>query len=374
MKHTKKLVAVFVVCLMLITPALAHEHEADGETEQPSVSLWAQAEIEQAAELGLIPSSGLPMDYSSPLTREELQLLAMQYLAVQNHTDLNSFYQLISYYLAEKNEDGEDIQVFSDGSLEDSYAYAIGLMNGVGDNLFDPDRPCTRQEASVVLMRSYIICGGVSESGSADQFADADAIADWAIDSVATLTGWGVIQGMDNGKFEPEGTCTVEQGIVLFLRLYQSAPVSGLQNNVSTLFSYEQCSDYLNSLLRNEEDSVGYRKSLQIDGPDASFVRLEFEGVPHSTSSFYLIHREGGIQCIDLGICNLYYREVNSQLELENPHFTDDGLAFTCTVSLESDVPSSQFDENAAPLHEKGIYEITLPVYGTGTGTAEKIG
>ena len=367
----KTALALLLSAALLCGQALAHSHPGGSETGGPKTSSWAQNEVARAGELGLLPSTGLPEDYSAPMTRREFRLLMMQFIARQNCSDLDSFQKLIAFYLAEQVENGTS--AFSDGSLEDAYAYAIGLVQGDGTGAFRPEDTVTRQEAAVMLVRVYAICGGSFPAAEALNFQDAGEIPEWAVSSVAALAEWGIVKGNDEGCFAPEGLCTVEQGIALLLRLYNGALVSRERGNVTPLFSYGQVMTYLDSLLPVGSNHPAHTKSLQVEGPEATLIRLEPVGVMGGTSFIFMVHRQGGLCRVDLGICNTPYGEPNHQLILENGAFTEDGTAFTCTVTLKEDVISTFTEPAGVLLHEKGTYLIAVPVDAPDRGSAEKL-
>lgn len=51
------------------------------------------------------------------------------------------------------------------------------------------------------------------------EFNDNDTIAPWAVDAVGWVQETGIMQGDENGNFNPSEEHTVEQSIVTFVRL-----------------------------------------------------------------------------------------------------------------------------------------------------------
>ncbi|MEG2455041.1 MAG: hypothetical protein RSC08_02210 [Oscillospiraceae bacterium] len=350
---------------MLITPAFAHSHPGDPEPPKPTISLWAQPEVEQARTLGLIPVRSLPDDYSTPLTRKDFGLLAMQFIAIQNHFDLAYLDEMISWYLAAPKEADPSEGVAILGGSAEPYACFLTLVKGKEAGGYDPNESITRQEAANLLMQAYTICGGTATKNITTDFQDAGAIDDGALKSVAALVNWNVIHGVD-GKFAPQEPCSVEQGIVLFLRLFENAPVSRKHGNVVSVFTYEQCLAYMSSLVE-KSDKVGYRQSLRIDGNQGSFIRLEIEGVMIGGSLFFILNKNGGIEQVDLGLCNSQ-TGANRNMVLENPQFSDHGLSFSCTVTLQEDVIAYHGTPEGILLHEKGVYHISIDMEALGQG------
>ncbi|MDR3120097.1 MAG: S-layer homology domain-containing protein, partial [Clostridiales bacterium] len=87
-------------------------------------------------------------------------------------------------------------------------------------NLFAPDRPITREELTAILKRR-------ADSASAalpvireyTGFPDEAKIADYAKDAVEAFFEAGVINGKDNGLFDPTGPATRAEFAAMLRRL-----------------------------------------------------------------------------------------------------------------------------------------------------------
>jgi|AGTN01.3.fsa_nt_gi hypothetical protein len=75
---------------------------ADTTISQPAVSSWAQDEVSQAKQLGLIPNSLISSNYQEPITRQQYIEIAMEYVSLQQNCDSYSLKGLASFYLAKK--------------------------------------------------------------------------------------------------------------------------------------------------------------------------------------------------------------------------------------------------------------------------------
>ncbi len=76
-----------------------------------------------------------------------------------------------------------------------------------------PDQPITREEMAAIMVRAL---PDAAADGTAADFADADAISDWARDAVAQAAQLGLMQGKDDGLFAPdEGATRAEAATVL---------------------------------------------------------------------------------------------------------------------------------------------------------------
>lgn len=79
-----------------------------------------------------------------------------------------------------------------------AWAYAEGLIEGFPDGTFRPNAPITRQEYAAMVARTI----DVLEAGELD-FADANAISNWALDYVYTVAEAGWMIGDTNHNFRP---------------------------------------------------------------------------------------------------------------------------------------------------------------------------
>ncbi|SDY02164.1 S-layer homology domain-containing protein [Paenibacillus sp. CF384] len=89
-------------------------------------------------------------------------------------------------------------------------AKRLGITNGLGDNVFAPDKVITRQDLFTLLYRSLDALGKLptAKSGaSVSSFTDANQIAAYAQEAAAALVEGGVVSG-NNGKLSPKGVTT----------------------------------------------------------------------------------------------------------------------------------------------------------------------
>ena len=88
------------------------------------------------------------------------------------------------------------------------WADAVGIMNGKGDGIFDPEAPITREEMMTVLA-GYAEYKGVGlESISAVIFDDDGEISAWAKEPVMTMKSNGVVVGKGGNCFAPKDDTT----------------------------------------------------------------------------------------------------------------------------------------------------------------------
>lgn len=193
-------------------------------TPKPTVSTtpsaWAQAEVTEATQAGLVPSDMLS-SYTSAINREEFCRLMVKLIEAKSG-------KYIADYIASQGKKAS--APFMDTTSQQIIAaYTLGIVNGVSGSSFNPSGTITRQEAAAMLERTAKVLG-IASSGSGVSFSDNGKIASWATGSVAFVsgltdpaTGGAVMGGVGNGNFGPTGTYTREQAIATTLRLFHCA-------------------------------------------------------------------------------------------------------------------------------------------------------
>ncbi len=101
-------------------------------------------------------------------------------------------------------------------------AYAYGIIQGRGNDIFDPDSNITREEAMAMIQRAAQVIGLAGKSGSLDSFTDAGEVDSWALDAVRFNVGTGLIVG-SSGSLNPNDPITRAETATVILRLLQKA-------------------------------------------------------------------------------------------------------------------------------------------------------
>ena len=90
-----------------------------------------------------------------------------------------------------------------------NWAAASGIVEGKGNNKFDPNAAITRQEMAAILYRYSELKGyDVSKVDSLAAFTDANKVASWAKEAMGWAVENYVINGKGAGKLDPTGTAT----------------------------------------------------------------------------------------------------------------------------------------------------------------------
>lgn len=103
-----------------------------------------------------------------------------------------------------------DRAAFADVSENDWFCNAVnaaaelGIITGNGDGSFLPNETVSRQDMAVMLYRALIKSGAEFRAESLG-FADDNEISEYAKEAVSLLGGAGILNGMENGSFHPDG-------------------------------------------------------------------------------------------------------------------------------------------------------------------------
>lgn len=117
-----------------------------------------------------------------------------------------------------------DFKIFNDVTKKDwfyEYVTALnlaGIISGTSSDMFSPYSYVTREEACVMLMRTYEKAGGRINS-AADKFTDSDAISPWASELVLKASSLGIAQGDVSGAFRGKAITTRAEAAALIVRL-----------------------------------------------------------------------------------------------------------------------------------------------------------
>lgn len=264
-------------------------------------SPWAEAEVTRALELGIAPSH--PEDLTAPITRAEFAQVAMEFAALQYRCPVEDFFEITTAHYQQQDPDYVTLTAFADCELKIvEQARFLGIINGVGNNLFEPDRTINRGEAAVLLLNTYRVYTGdlyadesqVLPQAGALTCADKESIEAWAVDSVSLLGRWGVMKGLTETEFGPYHNYTWEQCIVTFLRLYDNAPAS-IGHDGKSLCPYTQ-----KQLEQRVLDQAIHTLYTDLQTVETELGIIHFgaiRGLPHGEAyyQFTILYQNGGL-------------------------------------------------------------------------------
>lgn len=99
------------------------------------------------------------------------------------------------------------------------WAVENGVVSGLSHSKFGSSSNITREQMSVML---YNFAKNqnieLSKIYSGSNFKDTDKISSWAVESVDALARAGILNGRDNGNFDPKGTATRAEIATMFVK------------------------------------------------------------------------------------------------------------------------------------------------------------
>jgi hypothetical protein len=167
-----------------------------GFPDADKISPWAQRYMERLVESGVMSGrANGTLDPAGLVTRAEFTQMVVRGLKVQA---------------------GDAPKAFSDvgsGSWYREYvdiASSRGLVGGVSEAAFAPDRQISRQDLAVIVYRALETLG-VPRPSPDGVFPDEAEISDYAKEAVKALKTAGIISGRVGGRFDPKATATREE-------------------------------------------------------------------------------------------------------------------------------------------------------------------
>ena len=160
---------------------------------------------------------------------------------------------------------------FSDVSTSAYYYDAVkwaqekGITGGIGNGLFGPNQPCTRAQIVTFLWRA----AGSPEPKTMSSFADVSMDAYYA-KAVAWAVENGITTGTGDGKFSPDATCTRAQSVTFLFRAIGKLVDSKAEFSDVLTDSY-----YANAVAWAVENGVTNGIGDGLFGPDNSCTRAQ---------------------------------------------------------------------------------------------------
>ena len=116
-----------------------------------------------------------------------------------------------------------------------------GIVKGTSANTYSPGKNITRADFAILLTRAFGLTNAAGEN-----FADVDAGAYYAKE-LAIAKAAGIVQGVGNNRFHPEGEISREDMMVMLARALDTAGRELAQADAAALAAYSdaaQISDY----------------------------------------------------------------------------------------------------------------------------------
>lgn len=189
------------------------ELEVGGNAAAPALdtpSSWATEQVNSAIASEIVPVS-LQQNYTNPVSRGDVTQMFINLIEQSSGKSIEAF-------LAAKDV-SMDQNAFTD-TTDDAVlaAHALGVVSGVGDGRFDPNGTFTRAQIAAIINRIARVLN-IDTDGFTHNFNDlsghwADAELGWPVHA-------GIISGVGDNRFNPNGQLTTEQAIVIAYRALQ---------------------------------------------------------------------------------------------------------------------------------------------------------
>ncbi len=100
-----------------------------------------------------------------------------------------------------------------------SWAAENEIVKGMDDEIFDPNGEITREQMAVIIYNFCVYAGVDLPKVNDSSIRDGGEISDWAMDAVMAMYQAGILNGKDDGKFDPKGTATRVEIATILQRL-----------------------------------------------------------------------------------------------------------------------------------------------------------
>ena len=204
------LLLIFVLAFSIGCSAFEFE-VFDMEDIIESSSEWAKPEVDKAKELALIPES-FGLFYTKDITRSQFAELVVTMVEK----------------VLDKPLPAADESTFADSDeLFVLKAYKSGIVNGMSESTFEGEILITREQIAAMLHRAILFLEKETNKAYIDKnevlgnFDDSAEVSTWAAASVAVLANSGIMNGTSATTLSPKINASIEQCILLTLRLYE---------------------------------------------------------------------------------------------------------------------------------------------------------
>ncbi|REK77706.1 S-layer homology domain-containing protein [Paenibacillus paeoniae] len=206
-----------------------------GSMYPQSPSSYAVYPIEEARESGIVPADDrFQAIYQSNITREEFSLLAVNLIEKATGKSIAAYakaqgvkkeWYFYGSLASGSEDDGQLIYrirsnfPFSDISNEAIYdLHSLGVINGVGDKLFDPNGHLTREQAAVIMHNMAKALKQDTKSVKTS-YADSRSTSSWAQEGIQYVSAKEIMVGTGQNRFSPKTVLTFEQAFIMLNRL-----------------------------------------------------------------------------------------------------------------------------------------------------------
>lgn len=168
---------------------------------------WAKEAIEDLAKIGCVEGKGEgTYEPATPITRGDFAKYLIRTLGLSGG----------------QATDFADVAPDSPYYKEIKVGRALGILNGVGENSFNPEAPISRQDLLTICARAleHINKLDKAESDQTAAFSDNGMIADYAKEAVSAMVWNKIVVGNADGTINPLGNTTRAEAAVIMQRLF----------------------------------------------------------------------------------------------------------------------------------------------------------
>ncbi len=100
-------------------------------------------------------------------------------------------------------------------------AYALGIIGGVEEGRFAPERSLTREQMCIMLVRTLEKCGvNMSEYRKETPFSDVKTLLSRTQTHIELAYGAGLVSGYDHQTFSPKKVLSIQEAVRSFMTMY----------------------------------------------------------------------------------------------------------------------------------------------------------
>ncbi|MBQ3405288.1 MAG: S-layer homology domain-containing protein [Oscillospiraceae bacterium] len=167
-------------------------------------SAWATSEVDSAKQAGLVPVE-IQTCYRDSVARGQVAQMFVNLIEASSGKSIDDVMK----------DKGVSINsgAFTDTTSKAVLAAnALGIINGVGSGKFDPDGTLTRAQIAAIINRVAKVMD-LETTGFTHEFTDVSG--HWVDSELGWPVHAGIINGVGNNRFDPNGNLTTEQAIAI---------------------------------------------------------------------------------------------------------------------------------------------------------------
>lgn len=347
----KKSLAIILAAVMLMLTPISAAAENERFT---GVSDWAREGVQNAEDLKILYNDPtLPFDAGRPITRGQFAEQAASLAAVELGSNLESYLVIMTYRGQAETDDYYRLYALD-------VAVSLGILKGRGEGVYAAYDHITRQEAAVMLARTFRAYQGIPAEGKAElSYTDINEVADWALSDVRLMSQLGIMNGVGDGRFDPLGAYTVEQCLVSLVRLHENAPYGG--GRTENPFAIPEIEGGF-----FKTGDVGFDIAFAIETVDyyicARHRPTVGSGIGYSYYDIIVIEQDFSLRSYPTAIISASSFRGDYHVRPENPSLSEDGTKLIYTAVLQEDAYSTVgvTGTDKTLIFQKGVYTVTM--------------